>query len=136
MTGTTPRQQLAAQILADNSEWIVKPYPFEPKQVQKGKPVVSVYRPEISPAAQRTHLAHDLEVVLYASKVADEAAENELDELLDQLMLSLERYSGCHFTSAKRRNLVNNTFAGFVVSAQCISPNVYRETIIQERSTP
>jgi hypothetical protein len=135
VTGTTPRQQLAAQVAADNSEWIVKPYPFEPKQVRAGKPVVSIWRGEISPASSRTMITHELTLHVYGSKVADEGAENELDNILDQIMLSIERYKGCAWSSAKRRNFVNDTFAGFEITATVTSANVYRSTI-KEEETP
>lgn len=129
----TPRQQLAAQIRADNPEWIVKDYPDEPSQVRKGRPVVSIWRGSIVPAA-RQHLDHELTLHVYGSKVQDAAAENELDEILDAIMLSIERYEGARFIRAERRNLVDGAFAGFVVTVNTYSKNVYREAVLTERS--
>lgn len=130
----TPRQQLAAQIAADNPEWIVKDYPDEPSQVRKGKPVVSIWRASIVPAA-RQHLDHELTLHVYGSKVQDAAAENELDNILDGILLSIERYEGARFMRAERRNLVNDSFAGFVITVNTYSPNVYRAAVLNERST-
>jgi hypothetical protein len=130
----TPRQQLAAQIQADNPEWIVRDYPSEPKQVRKGKPYVSIWRASIVPAA-RQHLDHELTLHVYGSKVEDAAAENELDNILDGVLLSIERYEGARFIRADRRNLVNETFAGFVITVNTYSPNVYRAAVLNERSS-
>lgn len=137
----TPRQQLAAQIAADHSSpdgktgWIVKDYPAEPKQVQAGRPFVSVWRGEILPAA-RQHLDHELTIHVYGSKVLDAAAENELDEILDGIMLSIERYKGCLFTRASRRNFENEAFAGFEIAVNVYSSNVYRAAVLTERTNP
>lgn len=130
----TPRQQLAAQIKADHSDWIVKDYPDEPSQVRKGKPFVSVWRASIVPAV-RQHLDHELTLHVYGSKVQDAAAENELDNILDGILLSIERYEGARFVRAERQNFVNDTFAGFVVTVNTYSPNVYRAAVLNERST-
>jgi hypothetical protein len=130
----TPRQQLAAQIRADNPEWIVKDFPDEPSQVRKGKPFVSIWRTSIVPA-ERQHLDHELTLHVYGSKVADAAAENELDNILDGVLLSVERYAGARFVRADRRNFVNDSFAGFVVTVNTYSPNVYRAAVLNERST-
>jgi hypothetical protein len=129
----TPRQQLAAQIRTDNPTWIVKEYPDEPSQVRKGKPVVSIWRGSIVPAA-RQHLDHELTLHVYGSKVVDAAAENELDEILDAIMLSIERYEGARFVRAERRNLGDGAFAGFVITVNTYSKNVYREAVLTERS--
>jgi hypothetical protein len=129
----TPRQQLAAQIQTDNPTWIVKDYPDEPSQVRKGKPVVSIWRASIVPAA-RQHLDHELTLHVYGSKVQDAAAENELDNILDGILLSIERYEGARFIRAERRNLVDGAFAGFVITVNTYSPNVYRAAVLNERS--
>lgn len=130
----TPRQQLAAQILADHPEWIVKDYPDEPTQVRKGKPFVSIWRASIVPAA-RQHLDHELTLHVYGSKVQDAGAENELDNILDGILLSIERYAGARFVRAERRNFGNDAFAGFIITVNTYSPNVYRAAVLNERST-
>lgn len=129
----TPRQQLAAQILADHPTWIVKDYPDEPKQVRAGKPFVSVWRASVVPA-ERQHLDHELTLHVYGSKVLDAGAENELDNILDGIMLSIERYPGSRFVRADRRNLVDGAFAGFIITVNTYSPNVYRAAVLNERS--
>jgi len=129
----TPRQQLAARIQTDHPTWVVKDYPEEPKQVRKGKPFISVYRADVAPEG-RQHLGHELTIHVYGSRVLDAAAENELDNILDGVLLSIERYEGCLFRKASRRNFANDTFAGFEITATVFSSNVYRSTVIQERS--
>lgn len=129
----TPRQQLAAQIQADNPAWLVHDFPTIPKQVRKGKPVVSVWRSDVAKEGVQ-HLKHELTIHLYGAKVIGVEAENELDDHLDGLLLSLERYKGCQLVRAIRRNFADDAFAGFEVTATVYSPNIYRSTVIQERS--
>lgn len=131
----TPRQQLAAQIRADHSGWDVRDYPAEPKQVRAGKPFVSIWRSDVAPAERRQFLSHELTLHVYGSKVVDEAAENELDNILDGVMLSIERYAGCIFGRASRRNFGNDSFAGFEITVSVLSENVYRAAVINERSS-
>jgi hypothetical protein len=136
MSGTTPRQQLAAQIADDHPDWIVADFPLVPSQVRRGKPVVSVWRSDVTPAPNRPLLAHELTLHVYGSKVQGVEAENELDDILDGVMLSIERYKGCIFTRATRRQFADDAFSGFEILALAYSPNIYRAAVLQERSTP
>jgi hypothetical protein len=129
----TPRQQLAARIQEDNSGWIVHDYPVIPKQVRKDEPVVSVWRSAVVPAG-RLHLSHELTLHVYGAKVIGAPAEAELDNILDAVLLSIERYEGCILGRVDRRQFANDAFGGFEISVSVYSANIYRSAVLQERS--
>ena len=135
---STPRQEVAAQLAADNATFDVRDYPFTPKNVNVGKPVLSVWRDDVAPGDTAANLGHGLTVHAYGSKTAGAAAEDELDDLLDAVWLSIERLRvlghGYRITSATRALFANDTVAGWVIKIACTSPNVYRETIKKERA--
>ena len=131
----TPEQRLAEQVRSDHSGWIVKDYPDSPKQVQKGKPFISVWRPAVvQNSISRTHLDHELKIHAFASKVVDAGAAEELRTLLDGLMLSIERVTAGSFKRADLRSFSEGAFAGWEIDVTIPAPNIYRSTVIQERS--
>jgi hypothetical protein len=135
MSTDTPRQQVAAALAAALPGWLVDDYPNVPKQVAKGRPCLSVWRSHVGPGPARTHLAHELTINLYAARTQGAAAEDELDNLLDDVMLALERFPGWILAGAARQSFANDSIAGFQITGSVISTNVYRSTVIQERSS-
>lgn len=133
---STPRQQLAAQFKADHPEWVVNAYPMTPSRVTPNKPVISVFRTDIAVAANVQALEHTLTIHAYGAKVVDAAAEDEQDNLIDGIMLSLERFKGFKLGKASRAAFNENTIAGWEITGTCLSANVYRATVQNERSTP
>lgn len=129
--GQTPREIVAAQIAADNASFIVWDYPDAPKNVQAGKPVVSVWRSEMTGHPQ-TELAleHELTINLYGAKTAGAPAEAELDNLLDAVCLSLQRLGLVRFKRATRETFANGSIAGWQITAACISKNQYKSTVL------
>ena len=137
MTAETPREYLAEQFKADHPEWDVRPYPAEPKQLGKGKYMLSIWRSDLAPTPGVLGLNHELTVNVYGPKATFSAeTEAELDDLIDEVLLSIERLSGANFTSAKRTNFADDSFTGFEVNVTMISGNHYRKTINEERATP
>ena len=132
----TPRETIAAQIATDHPLWLVWPYPDVPKNVAKDRPVVSVWRGTVAPGESRQTLRHDLTLNVYGAKRIADGVEDELDDLLDGVMLSLERVDGFRFTQAERQSFANDTIAGWQITGSVASANVYRSIIIEERSTP
>lgn len=130
----TPRQTVAAQIQADNPKWKVLDYPFTPSNVQLGSPVVSVWRSGVDPGASTLHLSHGVQIFVYGARTASTKAEDEMDELLDGVLLSIERLGGWRFTSAKRGLFFEDTLAGWLIEATAESTNVYKQQILRERS--
>ena len=133
MSLDTPEQQLADQIKADNAGWIVLDYPDKPKQVSKGKPFVAVFRASIVPAGNRTMLDHELKVNVFASKQTGEGAAAELREILDGVMLSIERYVGGSFKRADLK-VFDEVYLGWDIDVTVTSENIYRSAVQLERS--
>ncbi len=132
---STPRQQVAEQIAADNPTWVVLPYPSIPGQVARGKPVCSIWRSELAPAVPRQGLTHALTVNLYGPTTG-KAAEDELDDYLDALLLSVERLPGFKFERATRQQFQNDTLSGWQLELTATSENVYRALILKEKTKP
>ena len=134
--GTTPRQQIAAQIKADNPTWIVLDYPFTPATVNARKPVVTVFRSDLSPGGAVTSLKHEMQINIFGSATAPDKAEAPLDNYLDAVMLSLERFAGFKFDKATRMTYRDETFTGWQITGSATSANVYRQAVQVERSKP
>lgn len=128
----TPRQTLADQIQADNKEYRVVNYPYTPANVEVGHPVVSVFRDGVDPGSTVMTLGHSVQIYAYGARVSGAKAEEDLDDLLDAVCLSVERLKGWKFTGAKRSLFKGDTLAGWEITAAMESPNVYRQTILKE----
>lgn len=129
---STPRTQLAEKIQADNPKFRVFDYGHRPQNVNKGRPVVTVIRTEVVPGERVLALDHTLQVLAIGAQTDPEAAEDELDDLLDAVCLSIERLREWRMTSCKRASLFEDSFTGWVIDVTCTSPNVYRETVQKE----
>lgn len=130
---STPRQDIAEQMQADNAQWRVLPYPFIPENVAVGRPVVSVWRGGISPGDKPQTLKHSVTICVFGSRTKTEKAEDELDDLLDGVCLSLARLPGWSMEKADRRTFRNDTLTGWEIEASAQSANVYREAVMTER---
>lgn len=124
------RVVLAQQIVSDHPAWVVQPCPWVPKQVAKGSPAVSVWRTDLE--RQGLVLVHRLTLNLYCSKTADAAAEAEAEDLLDELLLSIQRVDAAAWTKAERMTF-DKVLGGWQITAELRSPDIYRASIIQER---
>lgn len=134
MTATDPaRVQLAGQIVSDHPAWVVQPCPWVPKQVAQGKPAVSVWRTDLE--RQGLALVHRLTVNLYCARTADAAAEAEAEDLLDELLLSIQRLDAATWTKAERM-VFDKVLSGWQITAELRSADIYRQTILTERATP
>lgn len=132
MTATDPaRVQLAGQIVSDHPAWVVQPFPWVPKQVAKGSPAVSVWRTDLE--RQGLALVHRLTVNLYCARTADAAAEAEAEDLLDELLLSIQRLDAASWAKAERM-VFDKVLSGWQVTAELRSPDIYRSEILKERA--
>ena len=129
---STPRQVLAAQLEADNPDWKVFPFQYKPGNVVLGRPVVTVFRAEVVPNGKPQWLDHKLTVFAFGARTEGEKAEDEMDNILDAVCLSIERLSGYTLDSAKRAVFYNDTMSGWHIEVSMTSPNVYRTTILEE----
>lgn len=128
----TPRTTVAAQLMADHPTHKVYAYPYAPTEVRAN--VIAVWRTDMAqhPTSPKL-LRHSLTINAYGKATLEERAEAELDDLLDDIMLSLQRIEGVTFTSAERTVYADN-FQGWTVKVTADSPNVYTETVLTERS--
>lgn len=128
----TPRQTLAAKLAEDNPSCKVLPYPFTPSNVEAGKPVISVWRGELNPGTARFTLTHSLQINAYGSRTKGAEAEDEMDDLLDGVLLTVARLEGWKFTNCKRATFNEGALSGWEITLTAESANVYRETVQKE----
>lgn len=128
----TGREIIAAQIRADNPDYVVCDYPKEPAQVQTGKPYVDVFATAISPADGELHLAHDLEVHCYAARTSGPDAESEVETIRDNVILSLQRLKDVGWTRAERVTFMDGAYVGYKITVAGTTPNVYKQTILKK----
>jgi hypothetical protein len=111
---------------------VVQPFPWAPKQVAKGKPAVSVWRTDLE--RDGLELVHLLSINLYCARTADEDAEIEAEDLLDELLISIQRLGLASWSKAERM-IFDRVIGGWTITAQLRSTDHYRQTILTERAT-
>lgn len=124
------RVLLAQQIATDHPAWVVQPCPWVPKQVAKDKPAVSVWRTDLE--RDGLELVHRLTINLYCARTTDAAAEAEAEDLLDELLLSIQRLGLASWTKAER-TVFDKVLGGWQVTAQVRSADPYTPLIRTER---
>lgn len=135
---TTPRQQFANQFSADNPTYKVFAFPFAPSEVRS--PVIAVWRTDLVHHPDTPNkLRHSMIIQAYNGSSLEEKAESALDDLIDNVMFSLQRIDGVYGITAERTvfgDAEAGTFQGWLVKCSCDSSNVYKSTILTEGSTP
>lgn len=127
---TTPRTQLAEQLTADHPDHKIYAFPYAPSEVRG--PVIAVWRTDLSPSPNGPNLLrHSLTINAYGRKSLEEGAEAELDNLLDDVMLSLQRVPGVTFDGASR-TVFAEVFQGWEIKCYAESKNVYKSQILTE----
>lgn len=131
---TTPRQELADQIRADQPDYVVCSYPKTPANVTKGHPFVDVWVTSITPIQDDARLAYELEVHCYASSTEGDAAEAEAEDVRDEVLLSIQRLTNYAWTRAERVNFGDQgEYVGYKITVVGGSPvNVYAQKIREE----
>lgn len=131
MSNESVRSQIAAQIKADNPGYGVVAFgAAAPENLGARKVRVSVFRKSLDIGTNR--LTHNMTIEVITAGFS-EAAEDGLDAVLDQVILSLGRMPGVVVTSAERATF-DDKFLGYQITAEAVSTDVYREIIAQERS--
>lgn len=134
MTAETPRQFLADHFREQHPGWDVRDWPAAPQRLGKGDVMLSIWRSDLRPSQTVLGLEHELTIHVYGPKATYSAeTEAELDDLIDEVLLTVERFPGAHFNSAARRNFEDDAFTGFEVMVTMISGNHYRKKINEER---
>lgn len=127
----TVRAIIAEQIRTDNPSWLVREYASPaPDALSKGKVFCSVSRASLVPREQAYALTHNIIIeVLVSSQGA--TTEDDSDEALDRVLLSLQRIPGVSWDRATRAAF-DSRFFGYQVEASADSKNVYRQQVIEE----
>jgi hypothetical protein len=126
----TPRQTIADQLIEDYpTKYAVYPYLYEPTTDIR-KVSIAVYRTEVALADQ---LTHSITIDAYGKKSTGEGVEDELDDVLDDIMLSLQRLERVYDITAKR-SVFKDSFQGWAITCTVSSGNVYKSAVLDERS--
>ena len=133
----TPRQTVADQLRADNETFKVYAFPYFPAQVGE-RNVIAVWRTDIAPSPDSPNLLrHSLQLQAMVGPALEEKAEAAGDDLLDAVLLSLQRVPGVGGVSAERTvfgDEERGTFQGWLIKCHADSPNVYKSTVLSEGS--
>lgn len=126
----TPRQTIADQFITDYpTKYAVYPWMYSPTSDLR-QPAIAVYRTEVAGGDQ---LSHSVTIDAYGKKSMGEAVEDELDDVLDDIMLSLQRLDRVHDITAKR-SVFKDSFQGWAITCTVSSGNVYKSAVLDERS--
>lgn len=124
------RALVAQQINQDHAHITAKPWIYAPEQVAAGRPVVAVYRERLGRNGARVE--HTLKLDIFVSLTDGEAAEDEADDALDDVLLSLQRLGNCHWTECQRVTFAD-AFTGYTVTAVMHSTDPYKSALANER---
>ena len=126
----TPRQTIADQLIEDYpTKYAVYPFMYSPTTDIR-QPAIAVYRTEVALADK---LTHSLAIDAYGKKSTGEGVEDELDDVLDDIMLSLQRLELVYDITAKR-SVFKDSFQGWAITCTVSSGNVYKSAVLDERS--
>ena len=133
----TPRQTVADQLRADNPGFKVYAFPYFPAQVG-ADPVISVWRTDVGTSPDSPNLLrHALQLQAMVGPTLEEKAEAAGDDLLDAVLLSLQRLDSVAGITAERTvfgDEERGTFQGWLVKFHAESANVYKQTVLTEGS--
>jgi len=129
----TPRQIIADQLIEDYpTKYAVYPWMYSPA-TNISTCAIAVYRTEMADHPDAPNqLRHSIAIDAYGQKTQGEGVEDELDDLLDDIMLSLQRVEGVYDITAKR-SVFKDSFQGWAITCSADSANVYKSTILSER---
>ena len=132
MSGTeSVRAKIALQIKTDNPDFTVKAFASNaPDNLGKGKVFVTVFRDSLEQGANS--LTHNMKIHVMVG-TSDGTGEDFNDGALDQCLLSLARLDAVIFRSAERA-IFDEKYIGHQITADCMSYDVYTQTISEERS--
>jgi len=127
----TPRQTIADQLIQDYpTKYAVYPNLYAPA-TNISQPAIAVYRTAVEESANG--LSHPVTIDAYGQKTMGEKVEDELDEMLDDIMLSLQRLERVYEIKAAR-TVFKDTYQGWSITCSVSSGNVYKSAVLDERS--
>ena len=125
MAGTV-RESIAEKIKADNAGYIVKSYPASaPENLGANKVFVGVYRETLTNSPQTASVAHSLKIQVITPKKNTEAAENELEDALFQVLVSVASLNYVTWSTAQR-GIFLDTFIGYEIDLEANTENIYK----------
>lgn len=127
----TPRGAIAQRIADAHTAWHVVAHPDAPEHLGRDKVYAAVYRTTIGRATGAPALTHSVTVDLYGAATLSPAAENTLDDLLDDLLTTLARMGDVVWTTAERTTLAD-VFHGWRVTLEMHSADVYASAARKE----
>lgn len=120
----TPRGVIAQRIHDAHPSWTVTAHPTAPDHLGRGGVYCAIYRTTITKATGQAALTHALTVDLYGASTLTPAAEDQLDDLLDDLLLTIARMPDTVWTTTERTTL-EDAFHGWRTTLEVHSPDVY-----------
>jgi hypothetical protein len=122
------RETIGTQIVTDNPTYSVKTELASAPDNLSGTRV-HVFRSALGKTNNGTLLSHECTIEVMIGK----QNENELDTVLDNILLSLQRINELDWTSVNRR-IFDEKYHGYEITCTAPSANVYRSAILQERA--
>lgn len=120
----TPRGVIAQRISDEHKTWRVVDYPDGPENLGRGAVYVAVYRTTVSkPAGSPQALEHAVTVDLYGAPQLAPRTEGVLDDLLDDLLLTVAAMRDVTWTTAERHAF--DTMQGWRITLTLASSNIY-----------
>lgn len=133
----TPRTIVADQIRADNPTFKVYAFPYFPTQVG-AEPVIAVWRTDVATSPDSpNYLRHPIQIQAMVGPTVEEKAEAAADNVLDAVLLSLQRLGNVAGITAERTvfgDEERGTFQGWLIKCHVESANVYKQTVLTEGS--
>lgn len=120
------REMIGTQISTDNPTYFVKTELASAPDNLSGTRV-HVFRSGLSKSA--SSLTHECTVEVMIGKLN----EDELDDALDNILLSLQRIEGLDWSAVNRR-IFDEKYHGYEITCSANSANVYRSAILNERA--
>jgi hypothetical protein len=129
----TPRETIADQIIEDYpTKYAVYPWMYSPTTDLR-QPTIAVYRTEVGDHPETPgNLQHSITIDAYGKRTQGEAVESELDDVLDDIMLSLQRLDRVYDIKATR-SVFKDSFQGWAITCTVSSGNVYKSAVLTER---
>ena len=119
----TPRGALAQRIATEHPTWRVTDYPTGPDQLGRGQVYAAVYRRTIAKHTQGQALEHEVVIDLYVAQALTSAAEDEGDDRLDDLLITLAAMDDVTWSTAERHTF--DALQGWRVTCTVYSTDVY-----------
>jgi hypothetical protein len=125
MAGTV-REEIAAKIKADNASYSVHAFPVSPPEnLAANKVFVSVYRESMTNAPQLAAVTQSLKLQVITAKTGTAIAENELEDALFEVLVSIASLNYVKWTTAERA-IFAEKFIGYEVALEANTENIYK----------